>query len=235
MFAGPNGSGKSTLQDVVHPSLLGYYLNPDDIGRALGSSDGFDLAGLPFEVSLPELRESLRQFPHSSELDEHSYVVRETRLFVNSGEGIGYRAAGLADLLRRKLLISGETFSFETVMSHASKIDLLKDAQDRGYRTYLYYISTGDPQINVSRVQSRVQSGGHSVPENKIVTRYERSMSLLPEAIRHSSRAYVFDNSAKDEERVWIAEFEGPTDMTLKVEPYDVPKWFEEYVLSRMV
>ena len=41
MFAGPNGSGKSTIKAVVSPSLLGYYLNPDDIEKEVNNRDYF--------------------------------------------------------------------------------------------------------------------------------------------------------------------------------------------------
>jgi predicted ABC-type ATPase len=37
--------------------------------------------------------------------------------------------------------------------------------------------------------------GGHPVPEDRIVKRYYRSLDLLMEAIKHTNRAYVFDNS----------------------------------------
>lgn len=62
-----------------------------------------------------------------------------------------------------------------------------------GYRTYLYYIATEDPRINVSRVKYRVTRGGHDVPEEKTVNRYHASLALLREAIRYSNRAYIFD------------------------------------------
>jgi predicted ABC-type ATPase len=33
IFAGPNGSGKSTIKTVISDSLLGHYLNPDEIEK----------------------------------------------------------------------------------------------------------------------------------------------------------------------------------------------------------
>ena len=38
MFAGPNGSGKSTLNAVINPSLLGVYVNPDEIEKQIRES-----------------------------------------------------------------------------------------------------------------------------------------------------------------------------------------------------
>jgi predicted ABC-type ATPase len=35
MFAGPNGSGKSVLKSYLPEPLLGMYLNPDEIEKAV--------------------------------------------------------------------------------------------------------------------------------------------------------------------------------------------------------
>jgi len=44
-------------------------------------------------------------------------------------------------------------------------------------------------------VALRVTQGGSSVPEDKIVERYQRSLSLLKDAVALSDRAYLFDNT----------------------------------------
>lgn len=80
-------------------------------------------------------------------------------------------------------------------MSSRGKLDLLADARRIGCRTYLYYVCTDTPLVNQQRIANRVQDGGHDVPADKIISRYERSLALLPEAIRLSDRAYLFDNS----------------------------------------
>ena len=77
-----------------------------------------------------------------------------------------YFASVAAEFIRQKLIKQGVTFTLEIVMSHSGKVALLADAQRKGYRTYLYYVATDDPQINVSRVINRVALGGHSVPED---------------------------------------------------------------------
>lgn len=43
MFAGPNGSGKSTIKSVIAPSLLGVYVNPDEIEKEIRQSDFLNL------------------------------------------------------------------------------------------------------------------------------------------------------------------------------------------------
>lgn len=37
MIAGPNGSGKSTIKSILDPTLLGIYINPDDIEKDIAN------------------------------------------------------------------------------------------------------------------------------------------------------------------------------------------------------
>lgn len=128
----------------------------------------------------------------------------------------------LADAIRHELLAQGSTFTFETVMSSPDKIDFMRKAQMRGYRTYLYFVATDDPEINISRVRLRVSQGGHDVPEDLIRSRYVRSIGLLDEACSVANRAYIFDNSGAEHE--WIAEVCDATELTVRADA--LPAWF---------
>ncbi len=111
---------------------------------------------------------------------------------------------------------------------------LLAEAQRAGYRTYLYYLATDDPEINVSRVRNRVGLGGHPVPEDKIMSRYHRSLDLLMEAIRHTNRTYIFDNSTDnaDLRHTWLAEITDGRLMEMKTDR--LPGWFKRAVLDKI-
>ena len=115
-------------------------------------------------------------------------------------------------------------------MSHVSKVELLEEAQSQGYRTYLYYVATEDPEINVSRVAYRVSQNGHTVPLDKIISRYERSLDYLLRAIRASSRAYIFDNSGAPGEQTWFAEVTDGESLEFKTDK--IPAWFATHVLK---
>lgn len=43
MFAGPNGSGKSAIKDLLPKQLLGVYVNPDEIEKAIRDVGFLDL------------------------------------------------------------------------------------------------------------------------------------------------------------------------------------------------
>jgi predicted ABC-type ATPase len=86
-------------------------------------------------------------------------------------------------------------FGFETVFSHGSNVAFLRALRRVGYEVHLYFVGTEDAEINVARVQDRVAKGGHSVPREKIVSRYDRSLLALTLAIMDCQRTLLFDNS----------------------------------------
>ena len=138
-------------------------------------------------------------------------------------------ASVCADFIRQNLLKLKISFTFETVMSSDDKIELLNKAQKSGYRTYLYFIATQDPLINISRVKNRVLNGGHDVPKDKIVSRYYRSLELLSDAVKYSNRAYIFDNSSSG--RKWLAQINNGNEVELKTQ--NIPMWVDNYLLNK--
>lgn len=135
-----------------------------------------------------------------------------------------------SDFIRNKLLEVQMSFTFETAMSSDDKVTFMLKAREFGYRTYLYFVATEDPEININRVRNRVASGGHPVPTQKIVQRYGRCLNLLPAAVAASNRAYIFDNSAAD--LVLLAEVTDGTDLEFKVE--EVPDWFMDAYVKKV-
>jgi predicted ABC-type ATPase len=106
------------------------------------------------------------------------------------------QAQAMSDLKRDTCLQRRKNFSFETVMSHPSKVEIMTRAHDAGYDVTLYFVATSDPEINVRRVEDRVALGGHDVPHDRIRARYWRSLDLLPRAALVVRRTVLFDNSA---------------------------------------
>jgi hypothetical protein len=58
MFAGPNGSGKSTLKAYLPSSLLGIYLNPDEIEQSIRNRGFLDFAEHGVTTDKPEVHRS---------------------------------------------------------------------------------------------------------------------------------------------------------------------------------
>ncbi len=233
MFAGPNGSGKSTFKSIIRPELLGIFINPDEIEKEIRDFDFLNLEGYKVETTEKEILDFFikSQLLKTADLLDDARELRfnDGKLsFFNAGVN-SYFASVAADFIRHKLIECSKSFTFETVMSFPDKVEFLRTAQSRGYRTYLYYVATEDPAINISRVRYRVKMGGHSVPEDKIVSRYKRSLDLLKEAISFTNRAYIFDNSTH--EHIWLAEITDGHLLEMKTD--QVPAWFKNALGSK--
>jgi len=231
MFAGPNGSGKSTIKDVINKELLGIYINPDDIEKNIKENGYLDFNNFEIEASEKEVLDFFRNSTLLKSVNLQNKIsdlkYENNKLIFINNDINSYFASVCADFIRKKLLEYKKSFTFETVMSSYDKIELLKVSKSLGYRNYLYYISTSDPSINVSRVNNRVSFKGHDVPEDKIISRYYRSLGFLKEAVKLSDRAYIFDNSS--DEKTWICEITDGSNVDFKVD--EIPSWVEEYLL----
>lgn len=234
MFAGPNGSGKSTLiEDVRKVCHIGYFINADIIEVQLKAKGFIDCEDyLPVKVTQEDWFTFLTTTIENKkiELSALEGLRLVDNILVSATTFDSYVAAVIADFFRNKLLQTESTFSFETVMSHPSKVDFLKKAKAKGFKTYLYFVGTQDPSINIERVGLRVSKGGHSVLADKVTHRYYRSMEQLAEAFLLVDRAYIFDNTLSNS-RFLLLEKDGKE---VKMHLETVPEWVYTYLLEKI-
>lgn len=133
-------------------------------------------------------------------------------------------AAQEAEQLRQMLLRSHKDFTFETVLSTARNLELLRQAKEQGYEVHAVFVLTNDPCINVERVRSRVKAGGHDVPEEKIIARYEGSLRNLSRLVRLADHTRVIDNS--DDEPHLICEV-----LNQQITIWETPQWSRKAIL----
>lgn len=239
MFCGPNGSGKSTMIKAIRQRIpLGVYLNADDIEKELSDTGQISLAKFLPDFSLDTDDRFKLAMQDSRLLDKGTELSSLGKFKLHEGiaywEGGGlssYQAAFVTEFLREELRKQKVSFSFETVMSHPSKASFLADSKQAGYRTYVYFICTKSPAINLARVSNRVKKGGHAVPDEKVISRYWRSLGLLESAVKSAYRAFIFDNSADSFELVLETSNYGKH-YTLH---RDLPNWAMVYGLKPLL
>lgn len=104
-------------------------------------------------------------------------------------------AAILVDKMRYDSINKKEDFTFETVLSSEYKLNILRKAKKEGYFIKCVFVLTVDPKINITRIQSRVASGGHNVDRAKVVNRYYKSINNIKELIEICDIMHVYDNT----------------------------------------
>lgn len=238
-MAGPNGSGKSTvLQDVRTNFYSGPFVNADEIEKSFREKGLINLPSL-YDLNLPD--EVFETFLAGAGISwVQKAAIEKSTISLKSIEGIlitenkpsPYDSALAADFIRHQLLLKGETFTFETVLSHSSKIDFLKKAVENGYKNYLYFICTVDAAINISRVKQRVELGGHAVPEAKIISRYNDSLQVLSSIIPLCYRVYLFDNSIEEGSIKPVGEINNEGRLIIKTG--ELPWWVNDFVIKKL-
>ncbi|MBQ7175927.1 MAG: hypothetical protein IJS08_00820 [Victivallales bacterium] len=234
VFAGPNGAGKSTLAEWLSKNYsvnLYNYINADamfsEIGRTLKLAcpfpmDNAALQEFASKTTFPDICKSYFSSGKITIKDDFFTFAQEA---VNS-----YTVAMLADFIRGEYMEHGFSFSSETVFSHPSKIELLKEAQRKVFRTYLYFVATEYPDININRIATRVRDGGHDVPYEKVVERFHRCLDNVSHALPYVNRAYFFDNTGTEVR--FIGEC---NDGKWRFCLVDFPKWFMKSVYKNLL
>ncbi len=133
----------------------------------------------------------------TAEVVERS-IADQIELWAQLGRAVEpYEAARLADALRRALVWRAERFVFETVLSDpvGDKIAFLEEAAGRGYVVVWSYNGLSGPNQSVERVAMRVSQGGHDVPDDKLRSRFSRSIANLHAAIARLPDVLIYDKS----------------------------------------
>lgn len=147
-------------------------------------------------------------FQDSAVLDPDAVARSMQRLGVRSGSPID---AGRAVLdMAEGFLSSRSSFLVETTLSGNTYLRMMARAKEFGYLVVLLYVGTSDISINMQRVRSRVEKGGHDVPEEDQLRRYPRSFVNFRKALELADEAVVFDNStAKGHTKIAVKDTNG--------------------------
>lgn len=238
IFAGPNGSGKTTIYNSIKPIYFStrIFVNADHLESDFKKNNFINLSD--FDISCNQ--EEFHAFYLSSGLylkaafNESNWklVIRENVIVKTDSDYSAYNSyhfAILADFIRHKLIDEKISFSFETVFSHPSKLDLITLAHQNNYKVYLYFIGTETPIMNLERVKDRVKKGGHFVDKEKIEKRYFLTMDLLIDMLKEVDETYLWDNSGKKHEYVGNVK-----DGILNLELLNIPTWIDTYILNKI-
>lgn len=172
----------------------------------------------------------LGQYLNPDDIAKH---IKASDQFTGNSSSAEKLAQQVAVGLRDDWVRNDLSFTYESVMSHESHIEFARQAQGSGYKAYLYYVCVSDAELNKERVAQRVQEGGHDVPEDKIISRYQRSLDNLYTMLDICRRGFLFDNSTDD--MVLLAEVtkDGYLDINEAAYILTQPYWFETAVLSK--
>ena len=77
----------------------------------------------------------------------------------------------------RDLAKSRKSFAFETTLASRFYAPWVKRLRESGYRFHLVFLWLSSIELAIERVEERVRSGGHSIPDEVIRRRYDRGIA----------------------------------------------------------
>lgn len=139
-------------------------------------------------------REALQPITHLPFINADEIAAQR---WPGAEERHAYDAAAAAAAAREEALRNGRSFITETVFSHPSKVELVRQALALGFLAEMHVMLVPE-DLAVARVAYHVDGGGHTVPEDKVRERYRRLWEFVAQAARVAHRAHFYDNSRAD-------------------------------------
>jgi predicted ABC-type ATPase len=106
-------------------------------------------------------------------------------------------------------------FSFETTLAPRYFVNLIKEAQSKGYFVTLVFFWLNTVDLAIERVKMRVSEGGHNIPEETIRRRYKSGIRNLLDLYIPVCDYWILINNSENPFKV-IAEGLKDTELDIK-------------------
>lgn len=177
-----------------------------------------------FSISLLENTEILTGAHLNADIIAKAYMEEDDYKDLTPLE-IHLKVSQLVENTIDNLIEQESNIILETVFSSKYKLDTYKKLKDAGYFINMIFVATNDPMINVLNVTSRVKSGGHDVPIEKILSRYDKSMQNVKLISKDVDCLILIDNSVPNHSPIiYSALSKGDICLDNKK---DKPKWIQ--------
>ncbi len=135
-------------------------------------------------------------------------------------ETVSFQAGRIMLKRIKELIEHNTTFAFETTLTTKSYVNLLKKAKEKKYKIVLFYFWLNSVELALARIEDRVKKGGHNIPKDVVIRRYERSQeNLVNLFIPICDKWYIRDNSNETYSEIAKGKFSKPTKI------YNIEKW----------
>jgi predicted ABC-type ATPase len=113
-------------------------------------------------------------------------------------DGAGIQAGRIMLQRINSLLDKGKNFAFETTLATKSYRNLIEKARSDGYSVTLLFFYLNSKALAVERVETRVAEGGHNIPKNVILRRYDNGLNNFFNIFKDSVTEWtLIDNSGR--------------------------------------
>ena len=97
-------------------------------------------------------------------------IAREHDADIIAAEKIAVQT--IDDCIHREI-----TFTQETTLAENRIVKEMQQAKELGFKISMFYVGLESLGESLSRIANRVQKGGHGIPEEHVIRRYEKRIS----------------------------------------------------------
>ncbi len=145
--------------------------------------------------------------------------ILDCKEFVNADEiakGLSPFQPETANFLAGRLMLTrinefiedGVDFAFETTLTTKSYVSFLEKAKAKGYKITMLFFWLNSKELAVERVASRVKEGGHNIPKDVILRRYERGISNFFNIFRFNVDNWILINNSTEPFKIITEHFD---------------------------
>lgn len=96
--------------------------------------------------------------------------------------------------MQEEYIKAGISFTQETTLSGQRPLRMVKTAKEAGYYVRLFYVAISTAQEALSRIANRVRKGGHDIPQEDVLRRFEDRFDALAKVLDYCDEAILYDN-----------------------------------------
>ncbi len=116
----------------------------------------------------------------------------------------------------------GINLTQETTLSGTRTLKTINKAREHNYYIRLYYIGVNSAEESLSRIKNRVKKGGHDIPENDVIRRYNKRFDDLISILPYCDEVFLYDN---ENGFIECAEYKNAK---LFLKEHNIPEWLLE-------
>lgn len=128
-----------------------------------------------------------------SERDDLGYIIDVNKITAENN-GNNLLAGKLAVEKIHHFIAEGITFSQETTFSGHMVLHTIKEAKESNYQVHLFYVGLNSVEESLRRIQNRVEKGGHSIPTEDVLRRYNDRFPSLARILPYCDKVKFYDN-----------------------------------------
>jgi len=127
-----------------------------------------------------------------AERSDLGQIIDVDKLAIRYGGNVAGGKAAIR--MQAEYIEAGVSFTQETTLSGQRPLRMVKEAKEAGYHVRLFYVGISTASEALRRIENRVRKGGHDIPQEDVLRRFESRFEALSKVLDYCDEAVFYDN-----------------------------------------